>query len=215
MEQERQNRMFKIVKNINHRLQDTGYETLDLTHLAQHLQEKPYLGFYCKPVTDLAKDKSPNGVLVFYMEPQPDKSSISNKSIISLVSVSANLKPSTLLVILDGNLSHIAKKQLYEQVTDDIVRKTRLVVFQAEELLFNPTKHKLVSKHVVLSKEEEKKWLEETGLLKSQLPRIGSEDIQIRWQDAVPGDIVRVEGRPSPTVGSTVSHYLVAYLEAK
>ena len=65
-------------------------------------------------------------------------------------------------------------------------------VWREEELIYNPTKHYLVSQHAPLTENEAKKFLQNHKINISQLPRILTTDIIMRYYDLGPGNIIKV-----------------------
>lgn len=77
-----------------------------------------------------------------------------------------------------------------------------LQYFYSKQLLFDPTKHEYVPKHVKIESEEEIKSILEKYIVKSklQLPIIFHHDIQAKWLGLKQGDIVRID-RYNPNSG--------------
>ncbi len=69
--------------------------------------------------------------------------------------------------------------------------------------------HVLVPKHEILTKEEEKEFLDKIRIKKEDLPRIRKEDPAIRHLNPKLGDIVRIE-RKSPTAGKSYFYRVVS-----
>lgn len=90
---------------------------------------------------------------------------------------------------------HLMARKLYAQT------KVLVAFFSCHYISTNPTKHILVPKHEILSKEQSKEILKNLYAKKAQLPIIVfHEDVQARYLGARPGDIVHIE-RPSPSSG--------------
>jgi len=73
---------------------------------------------------------------------------------------------------------------------------------------FDVTKHQLVPKHEVLSKEEAKEVLRRYQVKVHQLPRIKASDPVVKAIGAKVGDILKIT-RDSPTAGKTVAYRYV------
>ena len=69
--------------------------------------------------------------------------------------------------------------------------------------------HILVPKHEILTKEEEKDFLEKINIKKEDLPRIRKEDPAIRHLNPKIGNIIRIE-RHSPTAGKSYFYRVVS-----
>jgi len=103
-------------------------------------------------------------------------------------------KQNIILVVNDDVFSSQIKKQMKD--FDELLQKHNRTFqyFHVKNLLYDPTKHKLVPKHVKLTSEEVLEMMEKYILQnKSQLPYILQDDAIARWIGLRPGDVVRIE----------------------
>eukprot|EP00796_Vickermania_ingenoplastis_P012588 gene12588-8627_t len=72
-------------------------------------------------------------------------------------------------------------------------------LFEVQQLLFNPSHHETVPKHVVLSEAETQAVLQRHQVTMSQLPRIAESDPLVRYTGATRGMVLRIlrEGKES------------------
>lgn len=88
-----------------------------------------------------------------------------------------------------------------------VERELNIEIFLEEQLLVNITKHELVPKHILLSKEEKKRLLQRYRLKESQLPRIQKDDPVARYLGLKKGNVVKIV-RKSETSGRYASYRL-------
>ena len=84
----------------------------------------------------------------------------------------------------------------------------RPVDYTKMEDKINVQKHVFVPKHIKLSDEEKKEFLESRNLSKAQLPQIEKEDPALAHLDAKKGDLIRIT-RKSPTTGEAMIYRVV------
>lgn len=81
-------------------------------------------------------------------------------------------------------------------------------VFWDHELMIDVISHDLVPKHILLSDEEKKQFLQAYDVKKNELPKLKITDPIARYYNMKVGDIVRIE-RPSITSGIGIIYRLV------
>ena len=79
---------------------------------------------------------------------------------------------------------------------------------EGEQLDFDVTKHELVPKHEVLTKEEKEELLRKYGITIKELPRILSSDPAIRNLNAKVGDVIKIT-RKDEIIGENVYYRVV------
>eukprot|EP01147_Barroeca_monosierra_P010354 gene10354-2489_t len=82
-------------------------------------------------------------------------------------------------------------------------------VFDVTELIVNITRHELVPKHIILTKEEKLALLEKYHLKEQQLPRMKMSDPVARYLGLKRGQVCKVIRNNSPTAGRYVSYRIV------
>ncbi len=73
---------------------------------------------------------------------------------------------------------------------------------------FKVTKHELIPKHEILSKEEKEKLLKDLNISARQLPKIKKKDPVIKEIDAKVGDVIKIT-RESSVAGKTTYYRIV------
>jgi DNA-directed RNA polymerase I, II, and III subunit RPABC1 len=79
-------------------------------------------------------------------------------------------------------------------------QEMHIEVFEFERTLFNPTKHKLVPRHILYPSSVVDTVCADWGCTSAQLPRIHATDPIARWYGAQPGQIFKIL-RPSEVLG--------------
>lgn len=120
-----------------------------------------------------------------------DKDSSDNRFITSLDGVGAKRG----IIIWSEKMSPAAKKTLIEMQSD-----YHLEDFAEADLLVNITKHFLVPKHTIMSREEKNALIQRYRLKDTQLPRILITDPVARYYGMRRGQVMRIE-RASETAG--------------
>jgi len=104
-----------------------------------------------------------------------------------------NNKPNIILIFNNDTNSTPVVQQLNKY--DKILQKQggSLQYFHIKNLLFNPTKHFLVPKHIKLSPEEATEVMDKYLVKKNQMPYILHTDVIAKWLGLKHGDIVKIE----------------------
>ncbi|ESU39701.1 RNA polymerase Rpb5, C-terminal domain [Giardia duodenalis] len=83
-----------------------------------------------------------------------------------------------------------------------VINDVEVDIHDFSQFLINPTKHRLVPKHTILSNTEKARVLAELRVTEAQIPLIQTSDPIMRWYDAKPGDLIRI----TRTSGSAGKH---------
>jgi DNA-directed RNA polymerase I, II, and III subunit RPABC1 len=104
-----------------------------------------------------------------------------------------NNKSNIILVFSNDTNSTPIVQQLNKY--DKILQKKggSLQYFHVKNLLFNPTKHYLVPKHVKMTQEEISEMMEKYMIKKPQMPFILHTDVIAKWLGLKHGDVVKIE----------------------
>ena len=97
----------------------------------------------------------------------------------------------------NDNISNILILCLDKQLLNYIIEfrikfQLNLEIFLISNMQLNISKHELVPKHILLTDEEKKEFLEETGYRKSELPRIKLNDPMTLFYNGKVGDIFKI-----------------------
>lgn len=97
-----------------------------------------------------------------------------------------------------------------QSIPDTIIPviKMNIETFKYADLMIDITEHELVPKHIKMTTEEKKKFLEETKYEEKQFPRILVSDPVSRFYNFKKGDLIKIE-RVSETAGEYNSYRLV------
>lgn len=130
---------------------------------------------------------------VFYPIPTPKQLSSSNiQSVLNLITTRNDIRRIIIITIrkpsseLKKQIGNIESKRLHANVKNSI----RIQIFLQNELIYNPSKHFLVPKHIILDEEEVNNLSKMINL--HNLPLILSSDTQIKYLGGETGQVVKV-----------------------
>ncbi len=108
-----------------------------------------------------------------------------------------------ILLIYNNSITSFAKQAIKTDLECDVQ------LFTESELSFNVTKHFLVPKHEILSKNEKIEFVKKNKLKVTNIPRIFDNDPVIKYYYGKPGDLVKIT-RDSETNGCSI-YYRIVY----
>lgn len=130
---------------------------------------------------------------VYYPIPTPKQLSSSNiQSVLNLITTRNDIRRIIIITIrkpsseLKKQIGNIESKRLHANVKNSI----RIQIFLQNELIYNPSKHFLVPKHIILDEEEVNNLSKMINL--HNLPLILSSDTQIKYLGGETGQVVKV-----------------------
>lgn len=106
------------------------------------------------------------------------------------------------IIVLFEPLNHATLKTLTETYKS---KKSKCQLFNIKEVLINISKHILVPKHELMSKEEQEQVLKQLNVTRVQLPWILKTDPMARYLGLESLQIIRIIS-PSPTSGQYISY---------
>ena len=117
-----------------------------------------------------------------------------------------------MLVINDNDIKIIyllrdKENSIISKEMSKIIYKN-IELFIQKYMIFNITKHILVPKHIMLTKEEEDQMLENYNTNKTQLPKLFKTDPIARYYNMQTGQICKII-RKSPSTGESIYYRVV------
>ncbi|KAK4217798.1 RNA polymerase [Rhypophila decipiens] len=217
-------RLWRAWKTIHEMVQDRGYElaedevkiSLDSFRLnytnpdgspdraKMHFSAKPsdaMMKKFTPPPTQSNPDPAPECGTI-YVEFCPEKTSIGIGVMKKFVQQCSGDHHKAGILVTAAALSSQARKVM--TVTQQY---TQIECFLEEDLLVNITHHKLVPKHILLSRDEKTALLKRYRLKETQLPRILAKDPVARYLGLKRGQVVKII-RSSETAGRYASYRL-------
>ena len=95
---------------------------------------------------------------------------------------------------------------IFKEITKEIYKNVE--IFMNKNMIFNITHHEFVSKHIILTEEEENEVLEKYSTTKNKLPKIFKNDPIAKYYGMKPNQICKII-RKSPEVGDYIYYRLV------
>jgi len=132
-------------------------------------------------------ETNPDKRLVVYYAETPTTSQLGVGDVGEAVVYMTQTKASDAIVITAKPLSQPAIKHVTGLVSYNIQ------IFMEEEMSYDPTEHFLVPKHIPLTDEEQREFLNGNKIEIDALPIIATNDIIARYYGLRPGRVVRIE----------------------
>ena len=141
-------------------------------------------------------------VFIFFSKNQ--KLCVKNiKEYTAIINNDNNIIIDHIIIVYNSNVTAFAKNSILNDI------KYPFQLFNEIELSFDITKHALVPKHIILTKEEKFEFLNSNNFKIQNLPRIFLNDPVIKYIYGKKGDIVKII-RTSESAGESV-YYRVIY----
>lgn len=129
--------------------------------------------------------KSPT-ILIFF----PDEEKLKINMLREMITYTERVKCVHIIIVYIQSITSFAKNQLGTIVSE---KNIRIEQFSIEELQFNPTKHDLVPKHIILSKQEKDEVMRRERCIPDDFPIIKTCDPIARYIGAKPNQLIAIE----------------------
>ena len=182
---------YKIRQTVLEMLNDRGYIIPEVENITF---EEFTLKNNNRNIDIYINDGIKNNVYVYFHNDVKNFGKSDLKSIIQKINSQYNDESIGIILLLrDKENSAVSKELLKEQYKN-------VEIFLRKNMMFNITHHILVSKHIVLNKEEEKELLEKYNTTKGKLPKIAKTDPIAKYYGMKTDQICKIL-RKSPEVG--------------
>lgn len=190
-------KLFNVKKNQLKMLERRGYDiskekNLFLIPVEQfadiYIKHAKKLGqSFRSGLTNIYEHENGTKIAVFYTDMTPGKTQLGLNEIIRAVSFMKKHNVINCTIISPRPLSPPAISKINSLVSYNIQ------VFLEDEVAYDPTEHFLVPKHIVLTQEEQREFLNKNNLDIDHLPIILSTDIIARYYGLRSGQVVKIE----------------------
>jgi DNA-directed RNA polymerase I, II, and III subunit RPABC1 len=189
---------FQEIKK-NYKIRQTVLEMLnDRGHIIPEIENITFEEFLLKynnrNIDIYINDSIKHNVYIYFHNEVKNFGKSDLKNIIMKINSEYNDENINIILLLkDKENSAVSKELLKDQYKN-------IEIFLKKNMMFNITKHILVSKHIVLTKEEEKELLEKYNTTKGKLPKIAKTDPIAKYYGMKTDQICKIL-RKSPEVG--------------
>jgi len=202
-------KLFRIRKTLAEMLNDRGYNvTKEELEMTIDQFKETYGDTSRENLTMLAAKKdekeSDSQIFVFFAE----EARLGVKTIKQYIDRMEKDKIKKAILVVQDKITPYAQQVLRTMASQKDENKLVLEEWKEAELMVNITRHVLVPKHVLLTKEDQHDLLKRYKLKQTQLPRIQVNDPVARYYGLVKGQVVKIT-RPSETAGRYVTYRLV------
>lgn len=157
-----------VIQTLKEMLHDRGYSTPDDEDISEFF------------VVD-------NAILVVFLQ----EAKLGINSVKSIETILKEEGIYTAIVIYKNSITSFAKSSIQTLETEGFT----INLFEVAELVFNVTKHHLVPKHILQTKEQKRQLLKQMMCTEKKLPYIFSSDPLAKYYGAKPGDLFFIERR--------------------
>jgi len=205
-------KLFRIRKTIAEMLFDRGYNvtkeelemTIDQFKDTYGEMSRENLTMLAAKREEKEEKEGDNQIFVFFA----DEPRLGVKTIKQYIERMEKDKIRKALLVVQDKITPYAQQVLRAMAAQKDDQRIVLEEWKEAELMVNITKHVLVPKHVLLTKEEQAELLKRYKLKPTQLPRIQVNDPVARYYGLQKGQVVKIT-RPSETAGRYVTYRFV------
>lgn len=138
----------------------------------------------------------------FYVYFHNDTKSFSKKDLLSIMNKHIDNNNINIIILLRDKENSAITKELSKEMYKNVE------IFLKKNMIFNPTKHVMVPKHIILTKEEEVELLLRYNTTKGKLPKMSKMDPIAKYYGMKNDQICKII-RKSPEVGETSYYRLI------
>ena len=131
-----------------------------------------------------------------------DTKSFSKKDLLSIMNKHIDNNNINIILLLRDKENSAITKELSKEIYKNVE------IFLKKNMIFNPTKHVMVPKHILLTKEEEVELLFKYNATKGKLPKMSKMDPIAKYYGMKNDQICKII-RKSPEVGETTYYRLI------
>lgn len=194
---------YKLVKQL-YKIRNTSLEMIEDRgfKVPEHIKKLQFENFKIlyetKNINILFEDNGKHVYIYYHIDDTKNLGKNDLKTLIRNIHEETKDLETRIILVLNGKPNASVKKELQ----NDIYKYTEN--FQRKHLVFNVSKHILVPKHVLLTKEEKKDVLERYNVTEGQLPKIKLDDPMAKYLGLKLGDVCKIE-RSTPYFRITVA----------
>lgn len=137
-------------------------------------------------LTNIYSNDKGDKIMVYYADVPIKSTQLGTNEVNDFIKFMDSQKIKNGIIITRKQLTSHAHKKISELLIYNIQ------IFLEEEMAFDPTEHYLTPEHIPLTPEQQTKFLISNNLNIDQLPIILTTDIMVRYYDARPGQVIKI-----------------------